>query len=105
MLAEEFYLKRSIQENDSCSNKYRYWDESMVLEQLKPDNYQLFLGSERERMAIGDFDKTLYLNFSMPSCKIKSKNIFFAGIRGWQNFMQLLIDQINTLEYINNNKK
>ncbi|WP_293662576.1 nitrogenase component 1 [uncultured Phascolarctobacterium sp.] len=105
LLAEEFYLKRSIQENDSCSNKYRYWDESMVLEQLKPDNYQLFLGSERERMAIGDFDKTLYLNFSMPSCKIKSKNIFFAGIRGWQNFMQLLIDQINTLEYINNNKK
>ncbi|WP_302812770.1 hypothetical protein, partial [Phascolarctobacterium faecium] len=54
----------------------------------------------RERIGLGDLDRTIYLNFSMPSSKIKSKNIFFAGIRGWQNFMYMFKEQLNTLEYI-----
>ena len=98
--AQEYYIKTDESEIIDEKRNYHIWNENISIDKLKADNYQLLLGTERERIGLGDLDRTIYLNFSMPSSKIKSKNIFFAGIRGWQNFMYMFKEQLNTLEYI-----
>lgn len=98
--AQEYYIKTDKSEIIDEKRNYHIWNENISIDKLKTDNYQLLLGTERERIGLGDLDRTIYLNFSMPSSKIKSKNIFFAGIRGWQNFMYMFKEQLNTLEYI-----
>ena len=93
--AQEYYIKTDESEIIDEKRNYHIWNENISIDKLKADNYQLLLGTERERIGLGDLDRTIYLNFSMPSSKIKSKNIFFAGIRGWQNFMYLGIHKIS----------
>lgn len=98
--AQEYYIKTDKSEIIDEKRNYHIWNENISIDKLKTDNYQLLFGTERERIGLGDLDRTIYFNFSMPSSKIKSKNIFFAGIRGWQNFMYMFKEQLNTLEYI-----
>ena len=84
------------------SAEYFNWNILSDISPLEKDSYQLFLSTEKERVMLQNFRRTLYLNFSMPAGKVKSKSSCFAGIRGWNNLVQNIFGQIRTLEYINN---
>ena len=84
------------------SAEYFNWNILSDISPLGKDSYQLLLSTEKERVMLQNFRRTLYLNFSMPVGKVKSKSSCFAGIRGWNNLVQNIFGQIRTLEYINN---
>ena len=84
------------------TDEYISWNILSDIAPLGKDSYQLLFGTEKERVMLQNFRRTLYLNFSMPTGKVKSKDSCFAGIRGWNNLVQNLFGQIRTLEYINN---
>ena len=84
------------------TDEYLSWNILSDIAPLGKDSYQLLFGTEKERVMLQNFRRTLYLNFSMPTGKVKSKDSCFAGIRGWNNLVQNLFGQIRTLEYINN---
>ena len=84
------------------SDEYFNWNILSDIASLGKDSYQLLLSTEKERIILQNFRRTLYLNFSMPTGKVKAKDSCFAGIKGWNNLVQNLFEQIRTLEYINN---
>lgn len=72
------------------------------MESLVKSDYQLLLSTEKDRILYRNFNKTIYFNMSMSTERIKSNNVFYAGIRGWNNFLKNFFTQVKTLEYINN---
>lgn len=90
--------------NNSCKNagegNYYKWQYADDLPQLGIDEYQIFCGTDRERIEIGDIEKTIYFNLAMPAARLHINRETCAGINGWACFMQSIFSQLKQFIYL-----
>ncbi|MBO5605820.1 MAG: hypothetical protein J5915_10610, partial [Acidaminococcaceae bacterium] len=67
---------------------------------LVGSDYRLLLGTFSDRMRVGDYEHTVYINMFKADGLIRRKYKTFVGIEGWGSLIEEIVEQILTLYYL-----
>lgn len=65
-----------------------------------PSDYRLLFGTFADRMRMGDYEHTVYINMFKADGLIRRKYKTFVGIEGWGSLIEEIVEQILTLYYL-----
>ena len=82
--------------------KFVKWQDVSQIPHLLANELRILLASDRERILLSSYDKTIYINMDSPSQRFHCVWTPLMGIKGWQTLISSICEQIITLEYIRN---
>ena len=99
---QEAFVKVSM-DDCCCSNfKLKYWQDVSQIPTLLANEKRILLASDRERILLSEYDRTIYVNIDSPAQRMHCTWTPFVGLKGWQNLVSNICEQIITLEHIRN---
>ena len=75
------------------SEEFMHWDSQMKLPELQENSLQILVGTEIDRILLGDIEKTIFISIDDISDSVRMANSTLAGIRGWAAFMEQVFTQ------------
>ena len=103
MLRYEQALVKNIEAHNNDNNvvlDYEYFSDLTGIIPLHEGKLRLLLASDRERSLLGKYAQTIFLNLDMPAQRLHSAWTALMGIRGWENLISSMAEQIITLKSI-----
>ena len=79
---------------------YRSWQDISEVPALAEGRLRLLLASERERFLCNDYLHTVYVNLDMPARRLYAFGQAYVGLKGWQNLVANICEQIYMLKAI-----
>lgn len=98
----EVYIKNNTGEYKNNDIKFVKWQDVSQIPHLLANELRILLASDRERILLSSYDKTIYINMDSPSQRFHCVWTPLMGIKGWQTLISSICEQIITLEYIRN---
>ncbi|MBQ8918688.1 MAG: hypothetical protein IJ056_01070 [Acidaminococcaceae bacterium] len=79
---------------------FYHWDFQVKLPKLKKGELQIVIGTEMDRIILGEFEKTIFVSTDDITDTLRTAKETFAGIRGWAVFMEKIFSQYRQLTLI-----
>lgn len=70
-----------------------------------PSDYRLLFGTFTDRMRVGDYEQTVYINMFKADGLIRRKCKTFVGLEGWGFLIEEIVEQILTLYYLKEERR
>lgn len=70
-----------------------------IADKLEAGEYQLFLGTEKEKSWVRPWDNTLYFNCFPPTDFIRPSDFAYVGLKGWACFTYIIWQQLSLLAH------
>ncbi len=75
------------------SEEFMHWDSQMKLPELQMNSLQILIGTEIDRILLGNIEKTVFISIDDVSDSVRMANSTLAGVRGWAAFVEQVFTQ------------